>query len=142
MSEAERVHAVEGLFAETADGPRLLGSECKTCATPYFPRSEACHNPECDHSDVQPAEFGGRGTVWSTCIQNYPPPPPVIYDEPFTPYGVAIVDMPNGLRVVGRLLADDPMTVEPDSEVELVIEPLQSSNEQGQAVLSWQFKPL
>lgn len=142
MSEAERVHSVEGLFVETADGARLLGSQCKSCNTPYFPRSETCHNPACDRSDMQPAEFGGRGKVWSTCIQNYPPPPPVLYDEPFTPYGVAVVDLPNGLRVIGRLVADDPIAVEPDSEVELVIAPLQTQNDEGQSILSWQFKPI
>ena len=53
MSEAERVHAVEGLFAETADGARLLGSQCRSCSTAYFPRSKACHNPDCEGSDIE-----------------------------------------------------------------------------------------
>ena len=78
MSEVRRVHAVDGLFAETPEGPRLLGSKCGGCQTSYFPRSEICHNPDCNGSDMQPASFGPHGTLWSYAIQNYPPPPPFV----------------------------------------------------------------
>ena len=47
---SKRVFVTEGLFAETAEGPRLLGSRCETCRTPYFPRSEMCHHPDCRES--------------------------------------------------------------------------------------------
>ncbi len=141
MSEAERVHAAQGLFAETAQGPRLLGSKCRTCSTPYFPRSESCHNPDCSQSDLEDAAFGPHGKLWSCAIQNYPPPPPVVYDEPFAPYAVGLVDMPEGLRVLGRILTDDPQAVEVGGEVELVIEPLATSGESAQQLVSWQFKP-
>jgi hypothetical protein len=139
MSAAESVNAAEGLFTETAEGPRLLGSLCTTCDTPYFPRSEVCHNPDCRATDMEEATFGPRGTLWSVAIQNYPPPPPSIYEEPFDPYAVGIVDLPNGLRVVGRLVADDPMAVEVGAEMELVIAPL-GPGPSGEAVMSWQFK--
>ena len=39
MSEAETILSMDGLFAETAQGPRLLGSRCETCETAYFPRT-------------------------------------------------------------------------------------------------------
>ena len=48
MSTSKRVPAASGLFSETAEGPRLLGSKCASCGTPYFPRSAICHNPDCD----------------------------------------------------------------------------------------------
>jgi uncharacterized protein len=141
MSEVRRVHAVDGLFAETPEGPRLLGSKCGGCQTSYFPRSEICHNPDCNGSDMQPASFGPHGTLWSYAIQNYPPPPPVLSPQPYKPYGVGLVDMPGGLRVLGRLSTPDPMAVEVGCRVELVLEAL-TRNEAGEDVISWQFKPL
>ena len=52
---SEPINAVEGLFAETAEGPRLLGSQCRSCGTPYFPRGEVCHNPDCSSSAMEDA---------------------------------------------------------------------------------------
>ncbi len=141
MSEARRVDAVEGLFTETDEGPRLLGSLCRGCSTPYFPASEICHNPDCEGSQMEDARFGPRGTLWSTAIQNYPPPPPAVYDEPYEPYAVGVVDFAEGLRVLGRLAVDDAESVEVGSEVELIIAPL-ATNESGEQIVSWQFKPL
>ena len=137
----DAVHVVEGLFAETAEGPRLLGSRCATCSTPYFPRSSACHNPDCDESKIEDANFGPRGVLWSCAIQNYAPPAPVIWDEPFAPYAVGLVDMAEGLRVLGRIATSDPDGLQVGGEVELVIEPL-ATGEDGKPIVSWQFKPL
>ena len=112
MTTTKSVPVAEGLFTETADGPRLLGSKCASCGTPYFPRSAVCHNPECGESKMEDASFGPRGTLWSCAIQNYPPPAPARYEEPYTPYALGMVDMPEGLRVLGRISTDDPEGVQ------------------------------
>ncbi len=141
MTTHEQIPVTEGLFAETAAGPRLLGSRCQTCSTPYFPRSPACHNPECGESRMQDTDFGPRGRLWSCAIQNYPPPPPARYDEPYTPYAVGVVDLDEGLRVVARMSVDDPESLQLGAEVELTIEPLYRDDE-GRDVTTWKFKPL
>jgi len=141
MSQVEQVPSAEGLFTETPDGPRLLGSLCGGCHTPYFPSSALCHNPDCESPDMRDTHFGPRGTLFTYAIQNYAPPPPVLWDEPFTPYAVGLVDLPEGLRVLGRIFTDEPTAVAIGGEVELVIEPLCTS-ESGEQILSWQFKPL
>ena len=138
---AEPVLSAEGLFSDTDRGPRLLGSVCATCKAPYFPRAIGCHNPDCDDSKMQDAEFGPSGRIWSLSIQNYPPPPPVVCDDPFVPFAVGMVDLPEGLRVLGRIVCDDPDAVQVGDEVELVIAPL-GKDESGADVYSWQFKPL
>jgi uncharacterized OB-fold protein len=51
----KRLFVTEGLFAETTEGPRLLGSRCETCRTPYFPRAAVCHNPDCRESRMADA---------------------------------------------------------------------------------------
>ena len=141
MGDAPQVNAVDGLFATTEAGPRLLGSRCETCATAYFPRSVACHNPDCAGTDMRDAKFGPRGTLWSVALQNYPPPAPAIVPEPYSPYAVGLVDLPEGLRVLGRLSTDDPQAVAVGSDVELVISPL-GRNDAGEDVVSWQWKPI
>ncbi len=141
MTMHERIPVTEGLFAETAAGPRLLGSRCRTCSTPYFPRSLSCHNPECGESQMEDADFGPRGSLWSCAIQNYPPPLPARYEEPYTPYAVGVVDLDEGLRVVARMSVDDPESLQLGVEVELTIEPI-CRDEAGREVVTWKFKPL
>ncbi|MCZ7631361.1 MAG: OB-fold domain-containing protein [Microthrixaceae bacterium] len=57
---------------------------------------------------MQDASFGPHGVLWSYSVQNYPPPPPARYDEPYVPYALGVVDLTDGLRVVGRMAVDDP----------------------------------
>ena len=132
-------NVIEGLFAQTADGPRLLGSRCATCKAPYFPKSGICHNPACTEGKMQDAAFGPRGKLWSLAIQDYPPPPPAKYDEPYKPYAMGVIDLDDGLRVMGRISADDPHSVEPGVDVELVLEPLYHEAD-GTAVITWKFR--
>ena len=137
----EQILVAEGFFAETADGPRLLGSRCRSCEAPCFPRSALCRNPDCDDSHMEETHSGPRGTLWSCALQNYPPPPPARYEEPYQPYAIGVVDLDEGLRVVGRMSVDDPMTLKVGSDVELTIEPIWRDDE-GRDVMTWKFKPL
>ncbi|MDH3213110.1 MAG: OB-fold domain-containing protein [Myxococcales bacterium] len=137
----KRVPVVEGLFSEGADGARLTGSRCATCKTPYFPRSDLCHNPDCTQSAMEDARFGPQGTLWSCAVQNYPPPPPARYDEPYRPYALGVVDLADGLRVVGRMAVDDPKHVKVGARVELVLEPL-CREEDGTELITWMFRPV
>lgn len=136
----EGTPVIEGLFTDTDDGARLLGSRCATCDTPYFPRSELCHNPDCDHSDMQDASFGPRGVLWSYSVQNYPPPPPARYDEPYVPYALGVVDLTDGLRVVGRMAVEDPGQLDVGGDVELVLGVI-CHDDDGNPQLSWMFQP-
>jgi hypothetical protein len=136
-----RIPVAEGLFAETAAGPRLIGSRCAGCNTPYFPKAAVCHNPECGDSRMQEATFGPRGTLWSCAIQDYPPPAPARYDAPYQPYAVGVVDLADGLRVLGRMSTGDPRRLAVGMDVELVLEPLCRA-ENGDEVITWKFRPL
>lgn len=138
---AERKPVATGLFAETSAGPRLTGSRCAACGASYLPRVSVCHNPDCSGSRVEDAEFGPSGTVWSLAIQDYPPPPPVKFDEPYAPYAMGFVDLDDGLRVLGRIDAEDPHDVTPGIRVELVIDAL-AHDEDGNEIIGWKFRPV
>jgi len=137
---AKRVPVTEGLFVETAQGPRLLGSRCRSCGTPYFPKSAVCHNPACGASQVEDAEFGPRGTLWSCAIQNYPPPAPARFDKPYVPYAMGVVDLDDGLRVLGRMCGEDPRGMQVGAKVELVLDTL-CHDDEGNEIVTWKFRP-
>jgi uncharacterized OB-fold protein len=134
-----QIRVAEGLFVETPDGPRLLGSRCASCATPYFPKVAICRNPSCAGGAIEDAEFGPHGTLWSYTIQYYPPPPPAKYDEPYQPYALGLVDLPEGLRVLTRISTDDPEKVVAGRPVELVLEKLYTAPD-GNDVTTWKFR--
>jgi hypothetical protein len=135
----ERVPAVEGLFTEEGEA-KLLGARCATCTTTYFPKTTLCHNPNCSESNMEDFAFGGKGSLWSYSIQDYPPPPPHKYDEPYEIYALGVVDFPVGVRLMGQMSIDNLDDLEVGREVELVIEPLY--HEDGKAYTSWKFKQL
>jgi len=141
VSAAERIPIAEGLFAETAEGPRLLGSRCAGCGVPCFPRSEVCHNPACADGRMEDTAFGPRGRLWSRAIQNYPPPAPARHEEPYVPYAIGVVDLDEGLRVVGRMSGAAPESVPLGCEVELALEPI-ARDEAGREQVTWTFRPL
>lgn len=138
---SEKIPVAGGLFAETSAGPRLLGSRCSSCSTPYFPKVSVCRNPDCGAPDIEDAEFGPSGTIWSVARQDYPPPAPVKFDEPYTPFAMGVVDMEDGLRVLGRIAVDDPTEAECGMPVELIIDTL-AHDENGNELVSWKFKPV
>ena len=140
MSAERRTPVAEGLFADTPDGPRLLGSRCAGCGAPAFPRAAVCRNPECRDDRMQDAAFGPRGKLWSFAIQNYPPPPPALHDEPYHPYAIGIVDLDDGLRVVGRMRVDALEALRVDAEVALVIAPIGRDAADG-LLVTWMFEP-
>lgn len=135
----KRIPVASGLFVEAPEGPRLVGSRCRTCKTPYFPKSAVCHNPDCKGSRIEDALFGPAGTLWSVAVQDYPPPPPAKFDKPYQPYAMGVVDLDDGLRVLGRMTADDPRSVQVGARVEIVIEPL-CHDDDGNEIVSWKFK--
>lgn len=140
MTTTKRVPVAEGLFAETKEGPRLLGSKCPACGTPYFPKSPVCHNPDCREKGLEDATFGPQGKLWSYSIQYYPPPPPAKFDEPFAPYALGLVDLPEGLRVLARISTADPEGLQVGIDVELVLEKLYRDGS-GNDVITWKFRP-
>lgn len=138
MTVGERNHAVEGLFSETEGGARLLGSRCAACGTPYFPKTDRCRHPECGESKIEDAAFGPTGTLWSYSVQNYPPPPPARYDEPYSPYALGVVDLDDGLRVVGRMTGDAG-NLRVGAPVELVVDTL-CHEDDGSELVTWMFR--
>jgi hypothetical protein len=130
--------AVQGWFT-TGESPALLGSQCSTCATVYFPPAGGfCRNPECSGEEFEQVELSRRGRVWSYTDARYQPPPPYRpRTDPYEPFALAAVELSEGITVLGQV-ADgygvDDLRV--GAEVELVVEPLDGE------LLVWRWKPV
>jgi len=90
---------------------------------------------------MEDAAFGPHGRLWSWAIQNYPPPPPARHEEPYVPYAIGVVDLDEGLRVVGRMSVATPESLRAGGEVELTLEPI-ARDEEGREQVTWKFRPV
>lgn len=132
---------IEGWFT-TGPEPALIGSSCTSCSTVFFPRTQGfCRNPACSGEEFADTELSRRGRIWSYTDAQYQPPPPYIpAADPYVPFALAAVELPEGLVVLGQV-ADGygvgDLTV--GDEVELVVETLYT-DETGDRT-TWRWKP-
>ena len=138
-SPSQRRPIKEGLFEWVADGPRLIGSRCRECGEVTFPMNKFC--PQCCRETTENIPFGRRGVLYSFTIQRFRPPPPFRGPEAFVPYGVGMIELPEGLRVTSVLEESDPDKLRVGMEMELVITKFFEDDE-GNEVLSYKFRPV
>ena len=119
MNEAPPV--AEGLFTRSADGPRLIGSRCRSCGVVTFPAQPSC--PACTATDVEERLLGRTGTLYTWTVQSFRPKPPYAGPEDFEPYGVGYVELPDETRVEARLTVADPARLSIGMPMELVLIP-------------------
>ena len=135
-----RVPAVDGWFTMDPDDPRLLGSRCATCGTFVFPPTEVfCPNPDCDGAEFAVVPLSRRGRVWSYTTNQYQPPPPFVPTEPFSPYDIAAVELPDEKLVVLGQVAPGASGVglEVGTDVELVLDTLYEDDQHEYVVWKW-----
>jgi uncharacterized OB-fold protein len=127
----------DGLFALHGDEPRLIGTRCTACGTVYFPQAPSCRNPDCREKTVGRAVLPTRGVLVSYTVQRYQPPVLFRIDD-WQPYAIGLVDLGDGLEVMGMLsgFALDEIAI--GTRVRLVAEPLYADAERG-PVLTYKF---
>lgn len=128
----------EGLFEAGADGSaRLTGSRCGGCGTVYFPQAVGCRNPACDSPALKPVLLPAEGRLVSYTIQRYQPPPLFRIDD-WAPYAIGLVDLGDGVEVIGMLTGFDLADVEIGTRVRTVAERLYT-DAAGDAVVTYKF---
>ena len=139
MPTMEPVPVVEGLFQGVGEGVRLMGTQCTSCNAHYFPKSLSCRNPLCREKKIVDALLGPDGTLYSYTLQTYQPPP-LFSMAPWAPYLIGLVELPQGIRVMGMLTGCGPDELCIGMPMQLTSEALYL-NEEGRAVLTYKFKP-
>lgn len=138
MSQAA-TPAIAGWFT-TGPEPALVGSRCTTCTTVFFPPTDGfCRNPACQGEEFEGVELSRRGRIWSYTDAQYQPPPPYIArTDPYEPFTLAAVELPEGLVVLGQV-ADgygvDDLHV--GAEAELVVETLYIDDDGDRTIWRW-----
>jgi uncharacterized OB-fold protein len=101
---ATRIPVREGLLSANLDdlaSVRLMGSRCAHCQETTLGTSSVC--PNCGGSSLQPMPLGQRGTLYSYTIVRHKPPGDYKGPDPFIPFAMGLVELPEGIRVLAPL---------------------------------------
>ena len=140
ISSLEVSPVAQGLFQRDGPTTRLIGTRCKSCGAHYFPTSLSCRNPACREKKVEPALLGPHGTLYSYTLQSYRPPA-LFRMEPWAPYLIGLVELPEGIRVMAMLTGCTPENVRIGMDLELTAEALYRDDD-GHEVQTYKFKPI
>ena len=121
----------DGLFSHEG---ALLGSRCANCGSTLFPRVDSC--TYCATEDPAPVELSTTGTLWSCTTVTAPPPG----YEGEVPFGIGIVELPEGVRVITRLTESDPAALYAGQVMECRVVRLHADQE-GNDVVTYAFAP-
>ena len=136
---AATVPVAEGLFVVDNGTPRLIGSRCSGCGAVYFPRALSCRNPHCRTKLLERALLPNGGKLLSYTIQRYQPPPLFRMDN-WAPYPIGLIDLGDGVQVMGMLTGMAHEDIRIGMALTLVIEPLFTDAVRG-SVATYKFTP-
>ena len=121
------------------DNVRLKGTKCRACGETFFGHRyycEFCGSPELDG-----VVLSKKGKLFSYTVARYPPPGDYKGPKnPFVPFAIGSVELPEGLRIVAPLTQCNIESLDVDIPMELVVEPFYK-DEDGSEVLRYAFRP-
>jgi len=141
MAEKKQYPAEAGLFTWPSDKPQLIGGRCKSCGTYFFPKYYVVHKPGCKERQMEEVLLSRRGKLDTYTVQYYPPPQPFISPDPFAPYAIGWVALPEGIAAAGIITGCKLEDIKPQMDLELVVEKAWEDNE-GNEVLTWKWQPV
>jgi uncharacterized protein len=97
----------KGLISEPFDNPagiRLLGSKCGTCAEVSFGTNPVCLN--CGGNDIRSVQLSPEGVLWTFTVVRHKPPGDYRGPQPFVPFGLGLIELPEGIRIMAPLEGD------------------------------------
>ena len=142
MEAKKQIPCLEGWLTMPPQEPQLIGNRCQSCGHYFFPKAKTCRNPLCEKTKpLKEVMLSRKGTLVAYTVNYYPPPPPYHAPDPFVPFGVVSVALPEGIRVGGQVPKDvDLSTLKVGMDMETVREVLYQDKE-GNDVICWMFRP-
>jgi len=123
-------------YRESSEGPYLVGSECKSCHTVFFPQKHVC--PICAKEGTMVEKpLSRRAKVYSFSYCTVAPA------GVKAPYIVGIIEFPEGPKILGIIAVKEPSptALEIGDDVELIIGKI-GVDEQGRDIINYFFKPV
>ncbi len=114
---------------------RLLGVKCETCGKYYFPSRPLC--PKCRRKGkVNEVQFSGKGKIHTyTTIYSAP-----TGFEDQVPYVIALVELEEGVKILGQVVDCDPSDVKIGARVEKVFRVIQRDDPEGLIHYGFKFR--
>ena len=131
----------EGLFTgslSAAEQVRLMGSRCKNCSEISLGKQQTC--PNCGGVDLEGIPLSRRGKLWTYTVIRHKPPGDYKGPNPFVPFGLGLVEIPEGIRVLSPIQCD-PEKMKVGMELELEVFPL-FTDENSSEVMAFRFRPV
>jgi uncharacterized OB-fold protein len=142
MEAVKQKPCLEGWFTMPPEEPQLIGSRCQSCGHYFFPRAKTCRNPLCDKAKpLAEVKFSSKGKLFAYTVNHYPPPPPYHQPDPFVPFAVVSIALPEGIKVGGQVPRDvDINSLKVGMDMKVSREVLYKE-EDGTEVICWMFRP-
>lgn len=135
---------MEGLFTMDEQNPRLIGGKGIGRESYFFPKGLAGADPAgiaLGTPEREEVLLSSQGTVWSYTTASYPPPAPyVVTRDPWEPFVLAAVELPEKIVILGPM--SDEVTLEDmriGMKVELALTTLYEDDEHE--YISWEWRP-
>ncbi len=102
-----------GIIGDNNGIPTLIGHKCSDCGRKSFPPYELC--PYCSSENTENVFLSSEATVLAASTTRVPVPP---YKPPFT---LAMVDIDNEIRTIGRIEKDEQTKIKKGDKLTLKI---------------------
>jgi uncharacterized OB-fold protein len=126
------------LPGEAGNGGALLGSRCFDCGERFFVMRDICEH--CQSTRLEEIQLSKTGTLYAFSVMYYPPPPPYQGGEPFSPFGIGWVELPERLVIYSLLSENNPQKLAVGMEMELIFSVF-AKDEHGNEIIVPQFAP-
>ncbi len=139
--EKKKVPIRDGLFTLPLSSPdqiRLIGSICKDCGEVALAKCRTCLN--CGSKNINEIPLSRKGKLWTYTVIRHKPPGDYRGPDPFVPFGLGLVELKEGIRVMSPLQCDIEK-IKIGMELELEIYPLYM-DENANEVMAFRFRPV
>ena len=106
-SGRKQISIKEGLFTaplSPAEQVRLIGSKCKNCSEISLGKQQTCSN--CGGGGLEEIPLSRKGKLWTYTVIRHKPPGDYKGPDPFVPFGLGLVEIPEGIRVLSPIKCD------------------------------------
>jgi uncharacterized protein len=86
---------------EDLSSVRLAGSRCTSCGETVLGKKELCTN--CGRDTIEHGGLSDRGKIWTYTVIRHLPPGDYKGPKPFVPFGVGLIELPDGVLVMAPL---------------------------------------
>jgi uncharacterized protein len=119
------------------DQVRLAGSRCSECGETSLGRTSVCAN--CGRQTVTEISLSKRGTLWTYTVVRHRPPGDYKGPDPFVPFGLGLVELPEGLRVLAPIQCDIGQL---KIGLAVLFKPFVRRETDGREIVSFAFEPI